>query len=166
MAQDFRVMRSDRGFFCLPEVDLKVPFSPGVMGIVKERIETQVLHEAILTGRRIAGEEAVALRIADVTVPAELTADAKIGKRAFEAKCAECHGANAAGRNGLGPPLVHKIYEPSHHSDMAFIMAVKTGVRAHHWRFGNMPPIGGVTDAEVKLITRYVRELQEENGIF
>ena len=79
MPQDFRVMRSDRGFFCLPEIDLKVPFSPGVMGIVKERIEPQVLHEAILTGRRIAGEEAVALGIADVTVP-----EAKVLPKAVE----------------------------------------------------------------------------------
>ncbi|SEK65490.1 Cytochrome c [Roseovarius nanhaiticus] len=104
--------------------------------------------------------------IADVTVPAKLTADAQIGKRAYEAKCAECHVTNAAGQNGIAPPLVHKIYEPSHHSDMAFVMAAKNGVRAHHWQFGNMAPVGGVTDAEVKLITRYVRELQRENGVF
>jgi mono/diheme cytochrome c family protein len=104
--------------------------------------------------------------IVEVMLPAELTADAQIGKRAYEAKCAECHGANAAGKNGVAPPLVHKIYEPSHHSDMAFVLAAKNGVRAHHWQFGNMPPVEGVTDGEVKLITRYVRELQEENGIF
>jgi mono/diheme cytochrome c family protein len=104
--------------------------------------------------------------IVEVTLPAELTADAQIGKRAYEAKCAECHGTNAAGQNGIAPPLIHKIYEPSHHSDMAFVMAAKNGVRAHHWRFGNMPPVEGVTDGEVKLITRYVRELQEENGVF
>ena len=48
--------------------------------------------------------------------------------------------ANAAGQNGVAPPLVHKLYEPGHHSDMAFIMAAKNGVRSHHWRFGNMPP--------------------------
>ena len=85
MAQDFRVMRSDRGFFCLPEVDLKVPFSPGVMGIVKERIEAQALHELVLTGRRIAGEEAVALRIADVTVP-----EAEVLPKAVEMARALC----------------------------------------------------------------------------
>jgi len=104
--------------------------------------------------------------IAEVALPPELTADAQMGKRAYEAKCAACHGANAAGQNGVAPPLVHKLYEPGHHSDMAFIMAAKNGVRAHHWQFGNMPPVKGVTDGEVKLIVRYVRELQEENGIF
>ncbi len=104
--------------------------------------------------------------IVEVALPAELSAEAQIGKRAFEAKCAACHGTNAAGQNGVAPPLVHKIYEPSHHSDMAFVLAAKNGVRAHHWNFGNMPPVEGLTDGDVKLIARYIRELQKENGIF
>ena len=103
--------------------------------------------------------------IVDVALPEELSAEAQMGKRAYEAKCAECHGTDAAGRNGVAPPLVHKIYEPGHHSDVAFVMAAKQGVRAHHWDFGNMPPVKGLTDADVKLIARYVRELQRENGI-
>ena len=104
--------------------------------------------------------------IVEVKLPAELSSEAQIGKRAFDSKCAECHGANAAGQNGIAPPLVHKIYEPSHHSDMAFVLAAKNGVRAHHWEFGNMPPVEGLTDADVKMIARYVRELQAANGIF
>ncbi len=104
--------------------------------------------------------------LVQVALPAELSGDAQIGKRAFEAKCAACHGANAAGQNGVAPPLVHKTYEPNHHSDMAFVMAAKNGVQSHHWRFGNMPPVEGLTDADVKMIARYVRELQKENGIF
>ncbi len=102
----------------------------------------------------------------DVAVPPKLSADAQMGQRGFEAKCASCHGKNAAGQNGVAPPLVHKIYEPNHHSDMAFVVAAKNGVRSHHWRFGNMPPVEGVTDAEVLMIARYIRELQKENGIF
>jgi mono/diheme cytochrome c family protein len=112
------------------------------------------------TSRIAQGEPIVELRI-----PANLSAEAEIGKRAFEAKCADCHGENAAGQNGVAPPLVHKIYEPSHHSDMAFVLAAKNGVRAHHWKFGNMPPVKGLTQADVKYIARYVRELQRENGI-
>jgi len=100
-----------------------------------------------------------------VRLPQELSADAALGKRAFDAKCASCHGENAAGQNGVAPPLVHKIYEPSHHSDEAFQMAAKNGVRAHHWRFGNMPPVPGLTRGDVQYIARYVRELQRENGI-
>ncbi|UWQ63167.1 cytochrome c [Leisingera caerulea] len=100
-----------------------------------------------------------------VQLPPDLSDTAKIGKRAFDAVCAECHGDNAAGRNGMGPPLVHKIYEPSHHGDAAFLLAVRNGVSAHHWKFGNMPAQQGLTDADVKGITRYVRELQQANGI-
>lgn len=104
--------------------------------------------------------------IVEVALPAELSAETRMGKRAFEAKCAECHGANAAGQNGVAPPLVHRIYEPSHHSDMAFVLAAKNGVRAHHWNFGNMPAVNGLTDGDVEMIARYIRELQKENGIF
>lgn len=103
--------------------------------------------------------------IADVAVPVSFSANAQIGQKVFDAKCSACHGANAAGQKGVAPPLVHKTYEPSHHSDMAFIMAAKNGVRAHHWSFGNMPAIEGITDGEVKLVTAYIRELQRENGI-
>ena len=101
-----------------------------------------------------------------VSVPDDLSSLAKMGERAFNAKCAACHGGNAAGREGKGPPLVHKIYEPSHHSDTAFVLAAKNGVQSHHWRFGNMAPVEGVTDADVKAIIAYVRTLQKENGIF
>lgn len=103
--------------------------------------------------------------IAAVTLPGELSGNAQIGKTAFEAKCATCHGVNAAGQNGVAPPLVHKIYEPSHHGDEAFWLAAQNGVRSHHWRFGNMPPVEGLTRGEVKLIVAYIRELQRANGI-
>lgn len=103
--------------------------------------------------------------IVDVTVPDSLSANAEIGKLGFDAKCAVCHGANAAGQEGVAPPLVHKIYEPGHHGDGAFLLAAKNGVRSHHWNFGNMPPVEGVTDGDVKMIVAYVRELQRANGI-
>ncbi len=101
-----------------------------------------------------------------VKQPAAHSELAQMGKQAFEATCATCHGDNAAGQDGVAPPLVHKIYEPGHHSDMAYFMAVDNGVRAHHWAFGNMPPVAGLTKGDVKAIVAYVRELQRENGIF
>lgn len=103
--------------------------------------------------------------IAQVTLPAELSKNAQIGKRVFEAKCAACHGVNATGQNGIAPPLVHKIYEPSHHGDASFLLAARNGVRSHHWKFGNMPPVEGLTDADMKMVVVYVRELQRANGI-
>ncbi|WP_334061234.1 c-type cytochrome [Limimaricola cinnabarinus] len=103
--------------------------------------------------------------IVQVALPAELSEQAQMGKRAFEAVCADCHGENAAGRNGVAPPLVHKTYEPSHHGDYAFLAAVRNGVRSHHWGFGDMPSIKGLTDADVANVVAYVRALQRENGI-
>ncbi len=102
--------------------------------------------------------------LVQVTVP-ELTGAAKVGEQIFNAKCAACHGNNAAGREGSGPPLVHKIYEPSHHGDMAFMLAARQGVRGHHWPFGNMPPVDRLTDGDVKQVITYVRTLQRANGI-
>ncbi|MBU2936481.1 MULTISPECIES: c-type cytochrome [Pacificibacter] len=103
--------------------------------------------------------------LAKVLIPEMLSQNAQIGKRAFDAACAACHGANAAGQDGVAPPLVHKIYEPSHHGDDAFQRAAASGVRAHHWRFGNMPPVEGVTRGDVTMIIAYIRELQRANGI-
>jgi len=100
-----------------------------------------------------------------VSLPDELSAEAEIGKRGFEANCAVCHGQNAAGQNGVAPPLVHITYEPNHHSDRAFVSAARNGVTSHHWNFGNMPVIEGLSNADVLYIARYVRELQRANGI-
>ncbi len=72
-----------------------------------------------------------------------------------------------AGRGtNMGPPLVHKIYEPSHHADFAFMRAAMQGVRAHHWKFGNMPKISDATPDDVTQIIPYVRWLQRQAGIY
>lgn len=113
---------------------------------------------------QIVQQESSAL--ANVIVPDMFSENAQIGKRVFEAKCATCHGANAAGQNGVAPPLVHKYYEPNHHGDEAFQRAAALGVRSHHWPFGDMPPVKGVTRSDVAMIIAYVRELQKANGIF
>jgi len=106
-----------------------------------------------------------AAAMVDVVVPASFTPTERLGEAAFAAACADCHGTNAAGRDGIAPPLVHVIYEPSHHGDASFAVAVHNGVRAHHWPFGAMPPVPGLTRAEVLSIIAYVRALQRENGI-
>ena len=128
----------------------------------------------VLTGRETGGESASSgtpgdasngAPIVEVAIPAELSTNATIGKTAFEAKCAVCHGLNGAGQDGVAPPLVHKIYEPSHHGDESFWLAAQRGVTSHHWRFGDMAPVDGLTRADVKMIVAYIRELQRENGI-
>lgn len=103
--------------------------------------------------------------LANVLLPDTLSQNAQIGQLAYEAKCAACHGVNAAGQDGVAPPLVHVIYEPSHHGDEAFQRAAAVGVRGHHWPFGDMPPVEGVTRGDVTMIIAYIRELQRANGI-
>ncbi|MGH7167497.1 MAG: c-type cytochrome [Nitrospiraceae bacterium] len=91
-------------------------------------------------------------------------AEFRTGEAKFNANCARCHGERAGG-TAQGPPLVHKIYEPNHHGDPAFQRAAANGVRAHHWKFGDMPKIEGVTPEDVQQIIHYVRWLQRQAGI-
>ncbi|MEP0521911.1 MAG: cytochrome c [Hyphomicrobiales bacterium] len=103
--------------------------------------------------------------IVAVQLPQDFSEQALIGQFKFEANCAACHGVHASGKDGTAPPLVHIIYEPNHHGDESFQLAVARGVRQHHWPFGNMPPVQGITRDEVGSIITYVRELQRANGI-
>ena len=103
--------------------------------------------------------------MADVNVPGTLSARAQVGQQTYEANCASCHGRNAAGQEGVAPPLVHVIYEPGHHGDESFQRAVARGARAHHWRFGDMPRVEGLNRRDVAAIVTYVRELQRANAI-
>ncbi len=91
--------------------------------------------------------------------------NAAIGQSIFEESCASCHGPDGGGVEGAGPPLVHVIYEPSHHSDESFQRAVSMGVRSHHWRFGDMPSVQGLTRGDVAMIIAYIRDVQRANGI-
>jgi len=102
--------------------------------------------------------------IARLNVPA-FSSTAIRGQQLFNETCAACHGNNAAGSNN-GPPLVHRLYVPNHHGENAFQAAVQRGVRAHHWNFGNMPPQPQVSQEDVTLIVRYIREMQRANGLF
>lgn len=99
-----------------------------------------------------------------VTMP-ELDAQAARGQGFFQAVCAQCHGPNAGGLEGSGPPLIHKIYEPGHHGDFAIVRAARQGVQSHHWRFGNMPPVKGLTDGDLQDIIAFIRTVQRDNGI-
>ena len=106
------------------------------------------------------------LIIAAILFPTVSMADSQVnaGETVFNKSCSRCHGIKGSGTES-GPPLVNKIYEPGHHSDMSFHFAVNRGVRAHHWKFGNMPRIKGVSSKEVDQIIQYIRGLQREAGI-
>jgi mono/diheme cytochrome c family protein len=104
--------------------------------------------------------EAMVALSADASLPDSLLA----GRAVFATYCLECHGQAATGTE-KGPPLVHRVYHPGHHADPAFYLAPLQGVRAHHWGFGDMPPVEGITRDEVGTIVAYVRWLQRKAGI-
>lgn len=97
-------------------------------------------------------------------IAARSPAEHQAGKELYAVYCATCHGESGGG-SVVGPPLVHRFYRPAHHADAAFLLAVKNGVRAHHWRFGDMAPVPGVDVAASGRIVAYVRWLQVESGI-
>ena len=56
------------------------------------------------------------------------------------------------------------MYAPDHHPDESFRAAITQGSRAHHWDFGDMAPVAGLTDEELDLVIAFVREQQEIHG--
>ncbi len=96
--------------------------------------------------------------------PAGFKGNAIQGNKLFDTNCSSCHGGAAAGTT-QGPALVHNIYRPSHHADYAIHMAVRDGVRQHHWHFGDMPAIPQITPEEVAHIIAYLRREQSKAGI-
>jgi len=70
LAHDFRVMRADRGFVCLNEIDIRIPLAPGMAALVKSRLSGAALRDMVLTGARIGGEESSRRGIVDEAVPA------------------------------------------------------------------------------------------------
>ena len=66
LAHDRRVARSEHGFFCLPEIDARIPLRRGMTALVQARLSPRVARDALLTGRRYTGDEAVAAGIAEV----------------------------------------------------------------------------------------------------
>ncbi len=86
------------------------------------------------------------------------------GEESFQNRCAVCHGQQADG-TATGPPLVNRLYEIGHHPNFSFHNAVNKGVTAHHWNFGDMPPIPNVKSAEIDAIICHVRDLQRAEGI-
>jgi enoyl-CoA hydratase/carnithine racemase len=69
LACDFRVMRAERGFFCIPEIDLGLPLHPAMASIIQARLSKRTAHEAIVTGRRYSGVEAREAGIVEHAVP-------------------------------------------------------------------------------------------------
>jgi enoyl-CoA hydratase/carnithine racemase len=77
MAHDVRVMRADRGYFCFPEVDIRIPFTDGMAALIQAKLTPQAAIASMTTGRRFGGPEAVEFGIVDATAgEGEVTAAA------------------------------------------------------------------------------------------
>ena len=102
LCHDHAVMRTDRGYFCLPEVDLGMSFSPGMNMLVKERLPRATAHEAALTGRRYTAEQALEAGIVARTAP-----EAEVLPAAVEL------AASLAGKNGKAVAQIRAdLYRP------------------------------------------------------
>ena len=87
-----------------------------------------------------------------------------LGQALYEENCGSCHGVSGNGSE-QGPPLMHKVYLASHHGDQSFYRAALKGARAHHWPFGDMAPVPGMTRKKLDKIVPYVRWLQSVSEI-
>lgn len=85
------------------------------------------------------------------------------GAALYEQSCASCHGEDLRGTN-RGPSQLSQVYAPDHHPDAAYRSAIADGAAAHHWNFGDMPPVNGLSSGEVELVIAYIRQQQQERG--
>ncbi len=99
LACDARVMREDRGYFCVPEVDLGLPFTPGMTALLKARLSPATAHEAMVTGRRYGAPEALAAGIVEAVAPSAQVLETAVARAA--ALAAKPRATVAAIKRGL-----------------------------------------------------------------
>ncbi len=85
------------------------------------------------------------------------------GEVLYQSACAVCHGSDLRG-TPLGPSHLSVIYNPEHHGDGAFAVAVVNGVKAHHWGFGDMPPRPDISQEDFVRLIAFIRETQRVEG--
>ncbi|WP_433621071.1 enoyl-CoA hydratase-related protein [Nocardia sp. CA-120079] len=111
LAHDYRVMRADRGFFCLPEVDIRIPFTPGMAALIQSKLAPKAAVASMTTGRRFGGIDAAALDIVDATAGEAAVATAAIAMLApLGSKDPATLGAI---KNTMFGPVVAKLTESS-----------------------------------------------------
>jgi enoyl-CoA hydratase/carnithine racemase len=94
LAHDFRVMRADRGYFCFPEVDIHIPFTPGMAALIQTKLAPQAAIASMTTGRRFGGGDAASIGIVDATAAEGAATDAAVDLlRPLSGKSQETLGA-------------------------------------------------------------------------
>ena len=102
-----------------------------------------------------------AISAEDIEVPFHLGK----GQLLYEKYCSSCHGQQLNGSD-MGPPLIHPFYKPSHHNDKSFYRAALKGVKQHHWNFGDMPAVAGITPGKMDRIVPYLRYYQRQKKLY
>ncbi|OZD13043.1 enoyl-CoA hydratase/isomerase family protein [Rhodococcus sp. 06-156-3C] len=80
IAHDYRIMREDRGYFCFPEIDIDVPFTPGMSALIQSKLSSRTAIEAMTTGHRYGGPQALSAGLADALAAEGTTTDAAVRK--------------------------------------------------------------------------------------
>lgn len=103
LAHDWRVMRADRGYWCLPEADINIPFTPGMSALIQARLTKKAATDAMVGARRFGGEQAAAALIVDAAVPEDQVL----------ARAVELAGAHAAKLGGTLATIKERMYAPA-----------------------------------------------------
>lgn len=110
LAHDLRVMRTDRGYACLPEIDLRLNLQPAMTALVQAKLRKQVAHEAVVTGRRYGAGDALARGIVD-----EVAGESEVVPRAIalaEELTAKDPATLSALKRGLHGPALRLLEGP------------------------------------------------------
>jgi enoyl-CoA hydratase/carnithine racemase len=84
-AFDYRVMRADRGFWCLNEAEIGLPLTDRMTAAVLGRLPRPTGLEAMLTARRFAGPDALEAGIVEATASDDELLDRAIERAALAA---------------------------------------------------------------------------------
>lgn len=78
IAHDYRVMRSDRGYFCFPEVDIRIPFTTGMAALIQAKLSPQMAIDAMTTGHRYGGIDSCTAGLVQCAATEDEVTDAAI----------------------------------------------------------------------------------------
>ncbi|GAA3606135.1 enoyl-CoA hydratase/isomerase family protein [Nonomuraea rosea] len=107
LAHDFRVMRADRGYWCLPEVDINMVFTPGMAALIQARLTPQTAHEVMVTGRRYGGADAESAAIIDRATPEDAVRATAV--QIAQAQAARAGDTLAAIKSGMYAPVLARL---------------------------------------------------------
>ena len=118
LAHDLRLMRRDRGWLCIPEVDLRMPLHPGLTALLRARLPVVTAHEAIALGRRYPAEEALQAGAVQQVVdeaellPAAIALAGELARKAHPVMGMLKRGLHAEVLRALEEPLPEEMRRP------------------------------------------------------